>query len=134
MITRLEIWCLGRWWYHLPKPECRKKGLEWGEGGKGVCWAACSPRDHCTFGWKCSRVTAILKISLVGKIAPARLGGVGVGVQEWSLHVTCCFNTALKLPLVGPAITSGHEGFAMLVATSHLWAPLGGRPFPGKAG
>lgn len=34
MITRLGVWCLGQWWYHLPKPECWRKGLEWGEGGK----------------------------------------------------------------------------------------------------
>lgn len=47
-----------------------------------------------------------------------------------------CFNTKLKLPLVGPilasAITSGHETLALLVATSHLWAQLARCPFPGK--
>lgn len=56
-------------------------------------------------------------MSLVEKIASARLGRLGWGS---GMESACdlCFNTKLKLPLVGPilasAITSGHETFHYL--------------------
>lgn len=50
----------------------------------------------------CCRVTATSKMSLVKKIARARLG---CG-EKWSLNtmnfMTCCFNTNLELPVLGP--------------------------------